>query len=408
MAIGTTAAILGSAAIGAGAGLISAREQSDAISDAQRAQDQGNREALQYARETRDMQLGLAEPFRQFGIQQANFLGEIFGFDPVGMDSQYTPPANDAGGQAPLPGQTDPVVAQQNQYAQYVNQNPDLVNEWNAFLTRPGGRTFGPNLPASYDLNGDGNLSVDEYGAFHFDRFGRGEGRTLPGQVAANDAASGAVPGTGGGNASTPGAQVGGLLPGAIEGGGPVSGTPGAQSGGIEGFAMTGGSANGINTDAQNRARERFQGSLFSDALNGQLADVATGIDANMAASGSVYSGARESAQGLARSRYGMDALTRYISAGLGQPSTSGAQMAGNAAGQFGATAGNLAMAGGQTAANSAYARGDVTSGLVGNLANLGAYGLGAFSGGGNRSSSAQAGDFNLGYGRTYNSAFAG
>lgn len=478
MGIGTTTAILGSAAIGAGASYLSSREQADAVSDAERAQmgasrealaaqERANREALRYARETRDMQMGLSEPFRQFGIQQANFLGEIFGFNPVGQDSAFTPtPAEPQPSEptqpppAPLPGETDPRVADQNRYAQYVSSNPDLVAEWEAFTGRPGGRTFGPNLPATYDLDGDGNLSMDEYGAFHYDRFGRSEGRELPGvpgQPGANQGGQGANPGpagtlpagqAGGGMADaglasvarsrspgmetgpliemdqgggaisrSPGVQVGGPIQmtggsdmgvageegprtgGVVDdigGGGPISTSPGFQVGApIQGdAAQTGGplTVYGVDTEAQARARQRFDGSMFADALNGQLADAATGIDANMAASGAVYSGSRNSAQALARSRYGMDALTRYISAGLGQPSTAGAQMGNNAAANFGATAGNLAIGQGNAAAgaamnmgnigaNSAYARGNNTSNMLGNFANLGAYGLGAFSG---------------------------
>lgn len=58
----------------------------------------------------------------------------------------------------------------------YVQANPDLLSEF----ARIQGGGFGPNLPASYDANGNRSVDRGEYGRFHYDKFGSGEGRQLP------------------------------------------------------------------------------------------------------------------------------------------------------------------------------------------------------------------------------------
>jgi len=65
-------------------------------------------------------------------------------------------------------------------FGTYVSGYPDLMTEYQAFGSRPGGYGFGPNLPATYDQNRNGRVDMDEYGRFHYDRFGRSEGRELP------------------------------------------------------------------------------------------------------------------------------------------------------------------------------------------------------------------------------------
>jgi hypothetical protein len=53
----------------------------------------------------------------------------------------------------------------------YVSGQPDLAAEY----ARIQGGGFGPNLPASYDANGDGRVQRGEYGRFHQERFGVNE-----------------------------------------------------------------------------------------------------------------------------------------------------------------------------------------------------------------------------------------
>ncbi len=319
MAIGTTAALIGGAALGVGGSLVAANEQSDAIRDAQRAQGQSTNQALQLQRETRDMQMAAFEPFRQYGIQQANAMGEILGFNPVSDSTNFAasgavPGANRAGGFDP--------------YADYYDRNPDIGSPLSAanrqHLTRLG-----------FDTNGDGELSPSEVGRAHYTMHGRAEGRTL--------------------NETDPNAPSGPPTN--------PDGTPITQE------------------SQQQAARERFDGSLFNQALQGQLGRASTGVDNVLSASGAgVYSGAREQAQANTAADLGMSALNAYTNFMMGSPNTTGAQGISNAAGSYGANASNLAIQQGQNAANSAYASAANTANLTNNLTNLAGFGLGAFS----------------------------
>lgn len=347
MAIGTTAAIIGSAAIGAGASAISAKQQSTANNRALNAQQQSSDEALAFQRDAFNTQTRLAEPFRQFGIQQANAMGELFGFNPVGQGGLGQGAPGGVGG-----------MGGGNALDAYYASNPDVAREF----SRVSGGGFGPNLPASYDQDGNGQVGREEFARFRADRFDNNEpGRNNPfnaNPVGAMQARGNAM--------SNPGAVQGAPMG--------ADGQPAADP-------------NAINAEAQERSFERFDNSIYNRALQGVLGRAATGVDANFAASGNVYSGAREQAQQNTAADFGMNALGMYTNAMLGQPSTAGAQMGANAAGAFGANSANLALGRGQNAANSAYARGQNASGLTNNLANLAQFGLGAFSGGGGGSS---------------------
>lgn len=68
----------------------------------------------------------------------------------------------------------------QPDYAEYVRSQPDLLAEYNDFGNRPGGYGFGPNLPATYDANGNGRVDIEEYGRFHNERFGVNEPNRTP------------------------------------------------------------------------------------------------------------------------------------------------------------------------------------------------------------------------------------
>lgn len=157
--------ILGSAL----GGFFQGRAADQAADSVERSQ---NRAIDLYERIYED-QMGRNEPFRQLELQQANAFGELFGFDPVGQPAQS--------------GQSQPqnaFVAPQgaNEYGAYVLENPDLYRAFNG-LSGSNERSIGRQ---GYDLNGDGNLSLEEYGQFHFDRHGRGEGRELPNAFAAS------------------------------------------------------------------------------------------------------------------------------------------------------------------------------------------------------------------------------
>lgn len=89
MPIPVAAAILGSAAVGAGASLLGANKQAQASKDAAKAQLQATQLGIKSQEKALERQIGLQEPFRQFGM---NALAEYPGaaaYTPFGMD-QFT------------------------------------------------------------------------------------------------------------------------------------------------------------------------------------------------------------------------------------------------------------------------------------------------------------------------------
>jgi hypothetical protein len=87
------------AAIGGGVlSLASSVGERNSVNSAERRQDASTQEQLQLYRDMYDQTRADNEPFRQYGIQQANAMGEILGFDPVsGQQSQARPGAQYAG-----------------------------------------------------------------------------------------------------------------------------------------------------------------------------------------------------------------------------------------------------------------------------------------------------------------------
>lgn len=349
MPVGAT---IGAAVVGGGAAVYSAKKQSQAADRGIQAQQEGNQDAIRFQREAFNRQTALAEPFRQYGIQQANALGEIFGFDPVGQ---------------------------------------------------PASQNLAANVPSSFYSGARANEAMRRFLGPAGDQYGvnaRGQETSAPMAFIGEDpdrmqpAINAARQADGSYTASMTGPTPEGMTnPGAA-----VSVLPASAA---NDAAQAGQSVTGpINTDRQQTSIDRFGGSLFGNALQGQLGRAATGIDANMAAAGNVYSGAREQAQANAASDLGLNAVGMYTNALLGAPNTAGAQMGANAASAFGVNSANLASANAAAQANSAYQQGQIGSQLAGNLANLGAFGLGAFGqgfggGGGAASNPAQ---FNFAY----------
>jgi hypothetical protein len=194
MAIGTTAAILGSAAIGAGSSLISANQQRQAAKGAANTAAQTADQQTALHRDIFNQQVQLNEPFRQADIQRQNMLLELFGGDPVGQAQA---------GQSAQAG-----TAQRPNYAGYINNSPGLSN---AFATlSPQNQNYVRSQ--GFDSNGDGQIDSGEYGEFHFTRHGQQEGRQMP-LMPAN---AGTLPGVNamGPNAATNNAAYVGALPG--------------------------------------------------------------------------------------------------------------------------------------------------------------------------------------------------
>jgi hypothetical protein len=358
MAIGTTAAVLAATAVSAGSSYLGNRSQNRALDNAN-----------QTARDTTDAQVNLyrdiynqnrqdLEPFRQFELQRTNALGEIFGLDPVGMPSG-TQQTN-----AFLQGQQFTDQRQGPDYLQYVSDNPDLGREYGRIRNEG----FGSSLPGSYDNNGDGRLQADEYGRFHYERFGRGEGRELPGL---NGNAFLQVPN----NPGTP--NVGGPNPGGqVNPGGPPSvGGPDPGEQGSLGSSVT----PVINSNVA--GADRFNNSLFAAAFNENFNRDRTAIDDNLGAQGLVYSGARLNAVEDSRARNFQNSLSQYINTLMGAPSSGPAINAGiNSANQFASQAGNAFGNQGNFLANSALQRGNNNANMFNNIGSAFNFGLGGIS----------------------------
>jgi hypothetical protein len=112
MAIGTTAAILGSAAIGAGASILGGSKNSKAISQASDAQAAATREATQLQREVYNQNLQIQQPFLNTGMQAMGQINALLGLGGSAGQSGAPAPATPAtgipatGGIAPdAPGQ---------------------------------------------------------------------------------------------------------------------------------------------------------------------------------------------------------------------------------------------------------------------------------------------------------------
>lgn len=149
MAIGTTAAILASAAVSAGSSAYGASQQSKAAKNAaaasQQATDSANATQLQMYNQTRADQ----EPWRQVGIGALGQMAQLYGI------SMPAPMGNAQGliGDQPISG---------SNYAAYVDANPDLLALYNSQGGMARGRT------------------KEQFGQYHYQGYGAGEGRAVP------------------------------------------------------------------------------------------------------------------------------------------------------------------------------------------------------------------------------------
>jgi hypothetical protein len=156
VAIGTTAAILGAAAIGAIGSGLSASSQNRATNRAVDATQATARENNALSREFYGNNAARLDPYSDRGLQAGNALSGLLGL-PSGP-----------GGNAPAT-----VGSSAMNWGAYLSANPDLAAEAQR-VTRTG--EF--SSPAAY-------------AQWHWQNYGQGEGRTLPGQTAAPGGALG-------------------------------------------------------------------------------------------------------------------------------------------------------------------------------------------------------------------------
>lgn len=350
MAIGTTAAILGSAAIGAGASLASSNAQRRAAnSAANTAADTADRQS-QVALDIFNRQVELNEPFRQADIQRQNMLLEMFGGDPVGQPQAASANTGNALAQY---GQNRP------DYASYVNDSAGLANALRT-LSAPNQRHIAQQ---GFDRNGNGQIEPAEFGEFHYVNHGEGEGRPMPmiGDRTAGDNFVGTSALTGNALAKQPVQDA-------------ITTTSGAAN-------DTGSLAPTV--DPSVNGAERFNNSLFNAAFTNDFNRDRDRIDNALASSGLQFSGARMNAVENSRAQNFGNALSNYTNLMAGFPTTSPSTNAMTAAaGQYGANVSNALGNAGNAAMQSAYARGNALASGIGDIA----YGIGrSFSIGGKK-----------------------
>ena len=92
MAIATGAAILGAAAIGAGASILGGRAQAKAAKDAAKAQSKATKATIAQQERALERQIGLQEPFRQTGVNALADYGTASQYTPFGMEQFQADP----------------------------------------------------------------------------------------------------------------------------------------------------------------------------------------------------------------------------------------------------------------------------------------------------------------------------
>ena len=144
-------ALAGASALGGLADYFGGQEAADASKDAARLNNQTSRYMY-------DRSIELSEPWRQSGMGALNEMNALMGLAPV----------NAYAGGTGAPGS--------NNVAGYVGANPDLANAF-AGLSPSDQRGISS---LGYDRNQDGRISEAEFGQFHYDTHGSGEGRSMP------------------------------------------------------------------------------------------------------------------------------------------------------------------------------------------------------------------------------------
>lgn len=350
--------------LGLAGSLISSRNNSRAIDSATQTQERAlaDQNALnRYIFDTNRQDLA---PFRQTGINQANFWNEIMGFDNVGGQPQQGGGVTLPGGGTGAPGNVNvgPEVPgsnglRQNEFPQFARSQPQTA-------VAPGGAAQPQARPADF---GGFNPNGNNFNA-------PGGNVTEPGLPTGGFNFGGTIPGgtpTGGGSPpQSPNVNTGGAtLPN--EGGGVQQGTVPLGDPGITMGPTVGPGFNGA---------DRFNNSLFNAVFTNDFNRDRSRVQSNLANSGLLYSGVTANAIENSRANNFQNALQQYLNFGLGAPTQGAIQMGVNNNNQYAANTNALTQQGANFAGQSAFARADNNNNLVNNLFNTGAYALGAFS----------------------------
>lgn len=324
-------------ALSAGTSLMSNRAQNKAAKQGLASQERSTANEIATYERMFQQQRQDYEPFRQYEIQQANAMGELFGFDPVGQPGS-------AGGQ---PGRT---------------HVPGLtIDSYNA--RRAGGGTMPQaRAPGQFAMMGQNNFEPEmraSPGGFTTVRDGMGYQNSSMG-------AAMSLPGQNGApvqNALDPNklqtTPVVGSAPAASNV--PAANAPGTQP----------------LFDSALGGADRFNNSLFNPMAQTMFNTQRDNIDNNLAGQGLVYSSARQNAVQQAGVNSTQNALGMYLNALSGAPQMQATAAGGNAALNYGQQVGGAYQNQGAYQAQSAYNRGQNNANLWGNLGSAGAFAIG-------------------------------
>ena len=181
-------AMIGSAVVSAGASAYGASKQSAAAKKAAAAQERASGQSLALQKEIYYDQRGLQQPYYQAGLQ--GLYGESGIMDLLGkggggggQPNALAPQQQTGGqpnyasgtyGQAPI-GQPAPQSG--NNWQGYLDANPDVMNAYASTVNQP---HYTKGAGRAADTNRDGTISPTEFGAYHYQQYGQGEGRQLP------------------------------------------------------------------------------------------------------------------------------------------------------------------------------------------------------------------------------------
>lgn len=324
--------IAAAAGIGALGSIFSANEQSDAASDAARAQTQAANNQIDLYRDIYEDQRNLQQPYYQAGLQAmygSNGLMNLLGYTQPSGSAPQQSGAQPQGGQPQNAfsqyasgsyGATSPQAAAQqesDQFMGYVQGNDDLLSAFNN-LTPKDIRDI---ASTQYDADGDGRISMSEYGNFQYDRYGASEGRQLPSAQPQNAFASTPAPnivadGNGGYRQGGEGSQLAQIAPATTDTGGtqPIGSmtetlrqTPGYQflqdesARAVENsFASRGELLSGAAVDALNTRTLGLADNTYQQSVNNQfnLANLGMGSAAQITSAGNNFANATGSAYG--------------------------------------------------------------------------------------------------------------
>lgn len=187
--MGIETAIIGSALLGAGASVVGGSKAASAAKSATAAQSDAAQKQVDLSREIYYDQRGLQQPYYQAGLQGMygnNGLMNLLGFTtPTGQTASVQPanqnqpvnafnPSQYASGSYGV-GQIGEPQTGPN-WQQYLQDNPDVA-QWAITAARQPHFTKGAGRAADY--NGDGTLSPEEMGRYHYQQYGQGEGRQV-------------------------------------------------------------------------------------------------------------------------------------------------------------------------------------------------------------------------------------